>query len=64
MKQPREPVEADSGSPANLRECPLLGVEPSFLPGTSRPLETLLSLFDIYFPDRLLGAKKQAFIAA
>jgi hypothetical protein len=27
--------------------------EPQFLPGTSPPLETLLSLFRIYFFDRL-----------
>ncbi len=48
--------KAESGSPANFRECPLLRDEPPFLPGTSRPLETLLSLFDIYFSDRLPGA--------
>ena len=41
--------EAESGSQVNFRVWPLLGDEPPFTPGTSRPLETLLSLFDIYF---------------
>jgi hypothetical protein len=42
---------------AYFGECPLLGDEPPFPSGTSRPLETLLSLFDIYFSDRLRGPK-------
>jgi hypothetical protein len=45
-------VKAESGSPANLRECPL-GGEPPFLPGTTGYSKRLLSPFDIYFSDGL-----------
>jgi hypothetical protein len=36
-------------------ECPLLGDEPPFLPGTSTGLKTLLLLFHIQFFYRLFG---------
>ena len=38
---------------ADFGECPLLGDKLPFLPGTNSPLETLSSLFHIYFSDRL-----------
>jgi hypothetical protein len=49
-------IKADSGLRAGFGECPLLGVEPPFLPGGSPPPETLLWLFHIYFSARLPGA--------
>jgi len=38
---------------ADFGECLLLGDKLPFLPGTNSPLETLSSLFHIYFSDRL-----------
>jgi len=41
--------QAENGSPANFMERPVLSDKPLFLPDTSPPLETLFSLFPIYF---------------
>jgi hypothetical protein len=46
----------ECGSQDNFRACLVSGDEPPFLPGT-RPLETHLSLFHIYFSDRLPRAR-------
>jgi len=49
---------ADSG------KCPLLQDEPPFLAGPDSPLETLSSLFQIYFSDRLPGQQATSKIGA
>jgi hypothetical protein len=49
---PEPALKADSGHRALFRQCLLFGDEPPFLPGSSRPLEPLFSLFPIYFSDR------------
>ena len=49
--------QAGCGHRADFGECPPLGDKLPFLPGTNSPLETLSSLFHIYFSDRLPRAK-------
>jgi len=41
--------QAEKRRRADFGECLLLEVEPPFLSGTSPPLETLFSLFHIFF---------------
>jgi hypothetical protein len=49
-------TSAEKRHRADFGECPLLEVEPPFIPDACPSLEARLSLLHIYFSNRLTGA--------